>query len=263
MGVYVRSPGFSFVQFSTFGYSYGFTEEDHSTCFPEEVGFCLPVYAYDDIAFQFIVLTDTVAEADELCTLGTTKVKVGLVRACSDAAFLIDFDADGFTPERFRISEKEVLYNWAHGFPGFDIELVEDDCFYVQVKVLMDSGTVHGCSNCFQRVLADCYTSILEYGAEQNIFGFNYCGSGALFEDEEVTCEPTIVQFTDALTISYPYSETMRELYGDVPTVEIWIFEPLENKYFKANIQAGFDAYPPTLIQADLGGPATGFMKIS
>lgn len=266
MGVQVRSPRFSFVQFSTFGYYYGFTQEEHSTCFPSEVQFCLPVYAYDDVAFQFIVQTDTVAEANELCTLGASaKVKVGLVRECSDSAFLVDFDADGYAPQRYRISETEVLYNWPHGFPGFDILLAPSDCFYVQVKVLMDSGTVTGCSNCFQRVgSASCFESVLEYGAEQNIFGFNYCGSGSLFEDEEeAVCEPTIVQFVDATTISHPYTALMQELYGDVPTVEIFIYDALTDKYLKANIQVGFDAYPPTLIQADLGGLATGFMKIS
>ena len=53
----------------------------------------------------------------------------------------------------------------------------------------------------------------------------------------------------------------MAEKYGQVPTVEIWIWDG--SQYVKPFVQAGFDAYPPTAIIADLGGAATGFIKIS
>jgi hypothetical protein len=46
-----------------------------------------------------------------------------------------------------------------------------------------------------------------------------------------------------------------------VPTVEIWIWDG--SQYAKPFIQTGFDAYPITRILANLGGPATGFLKIS
>lgn len=259
MSVRVRSPRFSFVQFATA--DYGYVAETYDTCYPGVVQFCLPVYAYDDVAFQFIVETDTVEEADELCSLSEQKVKLSLLRECGGEK-IIDFHANGYFPTRVRISERQVLYNWEHGLPGFDIEFEIEDCMYVQVEVEMDAGTVTACSNCFQRIAQDCFTSVMEYGAEQNIFGFNYCGSGAMFEDEQETCEePTLVSFTNATEIDYAYTDEMREKYGDVPTVEIWILQGSE--YVQTMIRAGFDAYPPTRIIADLGGEATGFMKIS
>jgi hypothetical protein len=253
----IRSPRFSFVQL--FESLYGFEPESYDSCL-FDVGFCLPVYAFDDIAFQFSVVTETVEEADELCAGGVNKVEIGLVRECGDS-----FDvAFAERPDMVRVGEKEVLYKWPHGFPGFDTEYDFGECFKVKVIVHMDSGDISACSNCFERIREDCFTSVLEYGATQNIFGFNYCDSGTADQDEtepEVCEDPTIIQFEDALTLSIPYTVAMKNKYGDVPTVEIWTLDA--GQYVKTFIRAGFDAYPPTMIIADLGGPATGFVKIS
>jgi len=254
----IRSPRFSFVQLATA--AYGYVPETYETCTFPDVSFCLPVYAYDDIAFQFIV-TGTSLEMDELCSLSDPdKVEIGLVRDCGDD-FDINFNAAYLRPTKARISETEVLYKWEHGFPSFDTEYAIEECFYVKVVVHMDAGDVSACSNCFQRIGADCFTSVLEYGAEQNIFGFNYCDSGAMFEEEEECEDPFIYQFTNAETIDIEYTDEMRTRFGDVPTVEIWIWDG--SQYSKPFIQTGFDAYPITRILANLGGAATGFLKIS
>lgn len=254
----IRSPRFSFVQLATA--AYGYVPETYETCTFPDVSFCLPVYAYDDIAFQFI-LTGTSAEMNELCSLGDPdKVEVGLVRDCGDD-FDINFNAAYLRPTRVRTSETEVLYKWEHGFPSFDTEYAISECFKVKVVAHMDSGDVAACSNCFQRIGADCFTSVLEYGAEQNIFGFNYCDSGAMFEEEEECEDPFIYQFTNAETIDLEYTDEMRTQFGDVPTVEVWIWDGTQ--YSKPFIQIGFDAYPITRILANLGGAATGFLKIS
>jgi hypothetical protein len=254
----IRSPRFSFVQLATA--AYGYVPETYTTCNFPDVSFCLPVYAYDDVAFQFIV-TGTEAEMSELCSLGEPdKVEVGLVRSCGDD-FDINFNAAYLRPDKARISATEVLYKWEHGFPAFDTEYALEECFYVKVVVHMDSGDVAACSNCFQRIPEDCFTSIIEYGAEQNIFGFNYCDSGAMFEEEEECDDPLVVEFTNATEIDIEYTAELIARFGQVPTVEIWIWDG--SQYIKPFIQSGFDAYPPTRIQADLGGPATGFVKIS
>lgn len=254
----IRSPRFSFVQLATA--AYGFVPETYETCNFPNVGFCLPVYAQDDIAFQF-VLVGTESEMNELCQLGDPdKVEIGLVRDCGDD-FDINFNASYLRPTKSRISATQVLYKWEEGFPGFDLEYEIGDCFYVKVVAHMDSGDVSACSNCFQRIGADCFTSVVEYGSDQNIFGFNYCDSGEMFEETETCEEPYILQFTNTLNIDIPYTEELRTKFGDVPTVEIWIFDGTQ--YSKAFIQDGFDAYPPTRIIADLGGLATGFIKIS
>jgi len=255
----IRSPRFSFVQLATA--AYGYVPETYDTCNFPNVQFCLPVYAYDDIAFMFI-LQGTEEEADELCLLDNPvdKVKVGLFRTCGED-FDVDFSDAALYAQRVRISPTQVLYKWPHGFPGFDSEYGIGECFYLGVIVQMNEAPVSACSNCFQRIGEDCYTSLLEYGSEQNIFGFNYCDGGVEDEEAEICADPTIIEFTDALTLNIPYTVSMSEKYGQVPTVEIWIWDG--SQYVKPFIQAGFDAYPPTAIIADLGGAATGFIKIS
>jgi hypothetical protein len=260
MGIQIRSPRFSFVQL--YGSQYGYTPEQYGSCNFPNVQWCLPVYAYDDVAFEFLVVTDTVDEANELCALGSTdKVEVGLVRDCGDD-FDLNFNAAYLQPQRVRVAEKQVLYKWPHGFPGFDAVFAIEDCFLVKVIVHMEAGDVSACSNCFQRIAQDCFTSLLEYGAEQNIFGFNYCDSGTVVEEELVPCEePTVISFADQTMIDITYTDEMKAKYGDVPTVEIWTLD--NGEYVKTFIRAGFDAYPPTKIIADLGGLASGFLKIS
>jgi hypothetical protein len=253
----IRSPRFSFVRFTT---------DNYDTCSDTTVDFCLPVYAAGDIAFQFIV-QGTQMEVSQLCDSDNDLVTVGLVEECyaADENFDLNFKtASSLKPDRVKISETEVLYMWPHGFPGFTGVYNKGDCF--RIKVVVDhptEGLIVACSNCFERIGQDCFTSVLEYGAAENQFGFNYCGGGGLFEDEEteVCAEPTIVQFTNVSTLDIPYTTGMQSSYGDVPTVEIWMLDGTE--YVNSIIRAGFDAYPPTRIIADLGGPATGFVKIS
>src|SRR5580765_758706 len=107
----IRSPRFSFVQLATA--AYGYVPETYDTCNFPTVQFCLPVYAYDDIAFMFILQAETEAEADELCLIYNPldKVEVGLVRDCGDA-FDVNFSDQSLYPERARISATQVLYKW-------------------------------------------------------------------------------------------------------------------------------------------------------
>lgn len=256
MSVTIRSPRFSFVRF-------GSPADNYNTCSDTRVNFCLPVFGADDIAFQFIAVADTEEEANALCEPGL--VTVGLVRECEQEGFDINFKSQyNRVPERIRISATEVLYNWPYGLPGFSLEYDIDECFLI--KVLIDhptAGEISACSNCLQRIADDCFTSVVEYGADENQFGFSYCGGEGLFdeEDEAPCADPTIIQFTDVETLNIPYTPALQALYGDVPTVEIWILDGGE--YVQSIIRAGFDAYPPTQIIADLGGTATGFLKIS
>src|SRR5688572_378953 len=111
----IRSPRFSFVQLATA--AYGYVPETYGSCNFPDVQFCLPVYAFDDVSFQFYV-EGTEAEMDELCSLSDSdKVEVGLVRDCEDD-FDVNFNAAYYRPERSRLSETQVLFKWEHGFPG-------------------------------------------------------------------------------------------------------------------------------------------------
>jgi hypothetical protein len=244
MAIRIISPINSFIRF---GESNAIT-----SCNFVDINLCLPVYEEDDIAFQFVAETDTVEEADALCDLTNSLVEVGLSGSCADE--MTPFVAK---PERFRISDFQVLYNWSHGLPGFADLFGVGDCFVIKVSV----GETEGCSNCLQRIGSDCHTSVLEYGNDDNAFGFNYCNSGAVDADQAV-CDPTFVTFTNALTLTIPYTAAMVAKYGTVPTLKSWLYD-INGELVNMSVRQAFDGYPPTEIRIDLGGLASGILKIS
>lgn len=245
MAVTIVTPTNSFVRFDGTGL--------FNHCKWGEQDFCLPVVSEDDVAFQFIVLGDTVEEIDDLCDPLTSGLQIGLVADCEQAEFDIEFTE---TPERYRISPLQILYNWPHGFPGMIGTYSENDCFSVRVIV----GGVQACSNCFSRMVSDCFTSVIEYGNDENFAGFNYCNAGEAIADS-ATCEPYVVNFTDRSTLIIPYTAGLQSQFGEVPTVQAWIFDPM-GVPTNMGISITFDGLPPTLINLDFGGPASGSVII-
>lgn len=249
MAITITSPRFSFVQF-------GETDSVQSCNFPD-VSLCLPVYDENDVAFQFVLVTDTEEEADALCDLTNDQIQVGIVESCDDG-FLINFKEDfGLIPQRFRISPRQVLYNWEHGLPSFNTVISVGECF--KVKIVVDGG-YEFCSNCFQRISDPCHTSLLEYGNDENAFGFNYCNGEAVDEDSD-TCDPTIIQFTNKSTLVIPYTTSLQAKYGNAPSVQVWIYDE-NNELVDMGIRVAFDTYPPTELRFDFGGNASGIIKI-
>jgi hypothetical protein len=123
--------------------------------------------------------------------------------------------------------------------------------------------TVEGaewCSNCLQRIAEDCYTAVVEYGSEEDGFGFKYCNGGQV-PSPAGECRPTISTFTDAATLTIPYTSSMRDLYGNFPTVQAWIDDGAGN-LTNFGITISFDANPPTVINLDFGGVASGVVVI-
>lgn len=248
MGYSIITPQHSFVRFD------GQLPEDH--CIWGREPYCLQVYAADDYKFQFVVQADTAEEADALCTFNESGIRIGLVRDCAQGDFDIEFTAE--VPERYRLSPLQVLYNWYHGFPGFVGEYEIDDCFYIRVIV----DDVEYCSNCFKRIGSDCFTSILEYGNEENFAGFSYCNSEPIDTGGDTgSCAATEITFTDKTTLIIPYTAGLKAMYGDLPTVQVWIYNPggqLQNM----GIEATFDDYPVNTIFLDFAGLASGVVKI-
>lgn len=245
MAIRIVSPRFSFVQFDQSDIVQSCSHPGGSTC--------LPVYQHDDVAFQFVIQTDTEEEADALCTLDGSGVDIGLVKNCADD-LILEFVEKA---ERYRISPYQVLFNWPHGFPGFTDVINLNECFYVKIVV----GENTFCSNCFRRVYDDCYTSVIQYGAATNQFGFSYCAGEAVDSDDQ-TCEPTFVQFTNQSSLSIPYTAAMLAKYGNMPTVKVWIYNEA-NELQDMSVAVTFDSYPVSVISVDLGGPASGVLKIS
>lgn len=242
----IITPTNSFVRFD------GEAPESH--CIHGTFDTCLPVYVESDVAFQFVVQAGTVEEADDLCTIGDTGISIGMVSDCDQADFDVSFDE---LPERYRISDLQVLYNWPHGVPGMLGFYNEGDCFFIRVVI----DEVNYCSNCFQRIPDDCFTSVLEFGNDENFAGYNYCNSGEATVDGTTVCEPTIVEFINQETLNIPYTAALQDMYGTVPTVQTWIYDT-NGDLVNMGITASFDAMPPTMISFDFGGTASGIIVI-
>lgn len=216
---------------------------------------CLPVYAESDIAFQFVVQTETEEEADALCTPGSSGIEIGLVRECDQVGFTVEFEE---LPERFRISPLQVLYNWPHGVPGMIGNVPVTECFYIRVVL----GEVDYCTNCFQRMADDCFTSVIEYSNEDNFAGFNYCNAGAVDSPADTgTCAPEIYTFTLQTNMTIPYTASLQAKFGTVPTVQAWVYDE-DGVLTNMAITATFDAMPPTSISLDFGGISSGIVII-
>lgn len=245
----IQSPAMSFVRFDESGTFTHCTFGDYT--------FPLPVYEYTDIAFQFF-LNGTSEDISTICGVYGEQVRIGIVSECDDDDFLAEFTDNPYSdaPELYRLSDTQLLINWAHGLPGFDSVVAIEECFYIRVQV----GDVKWCSNVLKRIADNCYTSVIDYTADENAFGFNYCSSGAIDNGETISCEPTIIQFTGQSFLAIPYTQSLRDRYGDVPDARVWISDG--TNLVNMGITVTFDDYPVNMISADLGGPANGILVI-
>jgi hypothetical protein len=249
MAYSVSSPRNSFVQFGG--------SSVIQSCNFADLSLCLPVLDEDDAWFQFIV-AGSEEEIDTLCDIENELITLSIIDGC-DGGTLKTFTEK---PDRYRISSTQMLYNWQHGFPGFASVVTVGQCFNVLVEIQGLYGTVTGCSNCFQRIAVGCHTSVIEYGNDDNAFGFNYCNSEGEAGNAGDPCEPTFIEFTDIPTLTVPYTASMAAQYGAVPTIKVWIYD--ENGVLvNMSVRQAFDTYPPTQIMFDFGGNATGVIKIS
>lgn len=247
MGYEIISPRNSFVQFDP--------APGVPHCIWGDMSQCLPILLDSDVTFQFIVRADSIEEADALCTLNNSLVDIGLVRDCDQDGFDVEFSEQ---PERFRINEFDVLFNWNWGLTGAVGFYQVRECFFIRVVV---NGENH-CSNCFQRILSECFSSVLEYGNDEDGFGFYYCDGGSIPTDGPVgDCLPTEIEFISQTSLSIPYTTELQTKYGTIPSVQIWIYD-IGGELVNMGIVASFDALPPSLINIDLGGIASGVVRI-
>lgn len=248
MSLSIQSPRNSFVQFSETGIV------DH--CIFDNIRICLPVYDDRDIAFQ-VFLNGTAEEITLFCGIYGESVRIGIVDDCDDEDCLLEFTAAPYSdvPEIFRLSDTQMLINWSHGVPGFTSVRTIGQCFRIRIQI----GDMKACSNCFERTADNCFTSVIEYGSDENSFGFNYCYSGAEGEST-ISCEPTIVQFTNVSTLTIPYTQSLKDSYGLAPSVQIWVSDG--TSLVNMGVTATFDSYPVNTISADFGGPASGIIVI-
>lgn len=265
MGVRILVPEASFVKFSDPSYEH---------CIFGTVKVNLPVYLAEDIAFQFIIETDTKDEADELSTINNTVVKVG-IKNTADTITL-------FTPkpERFRLDNTHVLYYWTEGLPDFDEQVNVGECFNIIVRAALTGGTTDFTSNDFERIneYQSCFTSVIDYSNDENAFGFDYCAGATVDQDDGVIigpgggdndqvdpqiCVPTRIEFENDSVMVIPYTAELLAAYGSVPTVQVWLFDESGRLIYTPGIEAKLlGGVPPTEISIDFGGIATGLVII-
>lgn len=233
MAYRIISPRFSFVQFDQ-----------------PDSGYCLPVYDIDDVWFQFVVQADSEGDADDLCSLTSDAIVLGTKQSCIDELTLFTSK-----PDRYRISSLQVLYNWQHGIESLAL-IPMGACFHIGVEI----GIQSFCSNCFKKIPFSGLTAVVEYGNEENAFGFNYCGSG-VDEDDEVDCTPTVISFTNQTQLAIPYTAQLVTKHGAIPAVQVYLYNT-NGDLQDGNVQITFDTYPPSVINIDLGGAASGIVKI-
>lgn len=248
MAISIQSPQQSFIQFAETG------RVDH--CIFDRLNLCLPVVEDNDIAFQFF-LNGTQEEIEALCGVYRVPVQVGIVADCDDEDFILEFTANPYNekPDLFKLSDTQMLVNWPHGLPGFANVRNVGQCFNIRVQV----GEQKFCSNCLERSADSCFTTVLEYGNEENFAGFNYCEAGAI-DEESISCAPTIIQFTNQTNLTIPYTQSLKDAYGDAPSVAVWISDG--TSLVNMGITATFDTFPVNTISVDLGGPASGILVI-
>lgn len=250
MAIRIKAPVNSFVQFDEV--------DTIDSCEFDPFSICLPVFADNDVYFQFIIETDTQDEADSLCDLGNELMSIGIANHCGEATIL-DFEQK---PDRYRIDATHLLYNWMHGLPNFATVISNSECFLIKITVQGVYTVYDFCSNCFQRIAEVCHTSVIEYSNEDNAYGFDYCGGSIIDSGSSESCEPLFIQFTNQANISIPYTTILQNKYGAVPSVQAWIFDD-NNELVDMGIRASFDAFPPTTINIDFGGFSSGIIKIS
>lgn len=248
MALSIQSPVHSFVQFNETG--------TFEHCVFGSYTVPLPVVLYTDVAFQFYLL-GTSSELDAICGVYGEEIRVGIVSECDDADFLTEFTGAPYSDEAeiYRLSDTQLLVNWAHGLPGFDSVVTVGECFRIRIQI----GEETWCSNVHKRSSDTCFTSVIDYTNDENYAGFNYCSSGAVSETE-ISCEPTIIQFTNQSTLTIPYTQSMRDSYGDIPDAQAWISDG--TNLVNMGITATFDDYPVNTISFDFGGPASGIIRI-
>lgn len=250
MAIRIKAPTHSFIQFQ---------ETDViDSCEFDPFSLCLPVFADNDIYFQFILEADTPEEADSLCDLTNSKVSIGIGENCDDDMLLEFVDK----PDRYRIGNLAVLYNWSHGLPNFGSVISVGECFVIKIDVQGPYSLYSFCSGCLQRISNVCHTSVIEYGNDDNAFGFDYCGGMSIDGDAAQNCDPLIIGFTNQASISIPYTTELQLKYGSTPTVRVWIYDDTGH-LVDMGIRVTFDQFPPTIISADFGGISSGVIKIN
>jgi hypothetical protein len=62
-------------------------------------------------------------------------------------------------------------------------------------------------------------------------------------------------------TMVIPYTAGMTDMYGDTPTVQVWLYD-IDGELVRSEVEVKMDTFPPTTLSFDFGGNASGVVFI-
>lgn len=170
----IVSPQFSFVNFNA-------VPAVEKCCMGDD-DVCLPVINDNDIAFQFSIETDSIADADTVFATDLSQIQLILLDV--SGVVIHNFTVtDSLQFEKYRTGTNQVTYLWRNPLNGLTsgaTPLIQNDiCFSFQISatVIFSGTSVNqtATSNCFIRKSGDCFTSVLEYYNDDDYADFEYC----------------------------------------------------------------------------------------
>jgi hypothetical protein len=172
MAINIKSPRLSFVQIEPYALAV--------ICGKEAIS--LPFSLPNDLKFQLLIQTSTIAEADSVMAESITNFNLRLVKgglsvdvATIQANTLLNYSTMNKHFSRYRIGLTTILLYWSHGLAAFDTHVSCEQCFKMAADVKIGAITTIVPTNTFYRSCDPYFTSVLEYTCDENAYGFNYC----------------------------------------------------------------------------------------
>jgi hypothetical protein len=172
MAITIISPRLSFVQIEPYTPVF--------LCGEEMVS--LPFSLPNDLKFQLLIETNTIAEADAVMAEAISNFNLLLVKggpsvdaATIQANTLLNYSTMNKHFDRYRIGLMAVLLYWPHGLATYDTHVDCESCFKMAADITIATQQIIAPTNTFYRSCDTCFSSVLEYTCDENAYGFNYC----------------------------------------------------------------------------------------
>ncbi len=209
---------------------------------PKPEWYSLPIKEANDLAFQVLIQTDTVEEANDFMTKDlflrlVDKDAVITDQATLDAETLIDYALIPYSHEfqLFRIGEQQILLYWSHGLPDFDTVIDLEECFRLALIYYFENEDeeqvpVTFISNLFHRT-DNVFSTFIEYACNEDAFGFYYCPDADIVNRVRVYMHISKPQFLDDESV-YVKSNGVRKVLKSVNRKQLEVLTNLFDANF-------------------------------
>jgi len=158
---------------------------DNTGCCPTDKEYCVPVVENDDLKFQYQINTDTADDDYAIMELNNEDIELLLLEGADNvagtapAATIRNYTSqDNLYFEKFRTGETEITCVFDQSLLSLETYIALDACF--QLAVSIDDGVTSDLifvSNCFKRVAASCFLTLISFRCLEDQFGFRYCNT--------------------------------------------------------------------------------------